>query len=74
MSVAILNDTRPKPLKQADQVRLFSSKLYTCNGEETHRITWVVITDPLILHGHTVFFNLYQLAKTLSLQSKFEQK
>lgn len=50
MSVTILNDTRPKALKQADQVRLFSSKLYTCNGEETHKIIQVVIIGPLILH------------------------
>lgn len=66
MSVKTLNDKRPKQLKQVDQVRLFSSKLHTFYGQETLRITQVVI-----LHVPTVFFNLYQSAKTLSLQSKF---
>lgn len=54
MSVKTLNDKRPKQLKQVDQVRLFSSKLHTCYGQETLRITQVVI-----LHVPTVFFNLY---------------
>lgn len=64
-SATIRNDARPKPLKQVEQVRLHSSKFYTCwyrgeytcHGEVTHRIRQGVIMGPLILHVPTVFFS-----------------